>query len=131
LVLSKKTRGYLIFFDLLILAYIVYSFARDYYPATQPVFWIAAAVEIGLAFLTYRFWMRSILGKEYRLYRIRAFLLIIIGIFLPIFLWITSVSFLRPAASADVFYLAAALTLFIYSSFIIERYLDEHGIKSK
>lgn len=129
--LSRKTQLYLIIFDLLILAFIIVSFIRDYYPINRPVFWAAAVIEIGLGFLTYRFWMHSILGKEYRSYRVRAFLFIVIGVFFPIFFYAINIDYLRPAGNTDLFFVFTGLTLLIYSSFIIDNYLESHGIQSK
>jgi hypothetical protein len=126
LVLAKISKIMLITLDVILLAFVISNLVYGVSPINQPGFWVAAAIEIVLGYLTYRFWMRSILGKEYRHYRRRAFILILIGILLPIILYYSNISFFSSAGITDLFYFITVITLLIYSSFIIKRYLETH-----
>jgi hypothetical protein len=124
LALSKISRILFIILDIALLVYIISDIARSIVPVEQALFWLAAAIEIALGYLTYITWMRSTLGKKYFRYRIIAVCLLILGIFLPILF--SSMRILEATVTSDRFYIATVLTLLIYSSFIIKKYQDSN-----
>ena len=126
MVLGKFMRWVLIIFDLTLIYFIFSRLILKIFPVDRPAFWIASIIEIGLGILTYRLWMRSILGKEYRVARVQAFLLILIGVIAPILLYYSQIDYLLPTVNADLFYIATIITLIIYSSFRVRNHLKMH-----
>lgn len=110
-------------FDTILLTVIINNLVRNYSPVNDPVFWIAAGVEVGLGWLTYRFWMRSLLVKGFKFDRKMAVALVVVGCLLPNILYLSEYQVLHPAGSTDLFYYVTVITLLIYSSFIIDKYL--------
>jgi hypothetical protein len=119
-VLGKYMRFLLIVLDLCLLAYMVSSMINQILPVREPVFWIGAAVEIGLAFFAYRYWMHSRQSPSWSNAKTLSLVLIIIAIFWPIIIRYSNLDFLQSAAPSDLLFFWAALTLLIYSSFVIK-----------
>jgi hypothetical protein len=126
LVLSKISRAFLIILDVALLAFVVSDIVRGYSPVERAGFWTGAAIETGLGYLTYFVWMRSTLGKEYLKYRIIAYFLIVVGVFVPILIYWSHNSVLEAAETTERFYFVTVLTLLIYSSFMIRNYQAKH-----
>jgi hypothetical protein len=124
--LSKLSRIFLVILDVALLAFIISDIIRGYSPVEKGVFWFGAGVEVALGYLTFLVWMRSTLGPAYLRYRIIAIILILLGIFLPTIVYFSNNNFLAPAETTERFYLVSALSLLIYSSFIIKRYRETH-----
>lgn len=120
MVLGKNMRFLLIVLDLCLLAYMISSMINQVLPVNEPAFWIGAMVEIGLAFFAYRYWMSSRQFPSWSHEKTLALILIIIAIGWPIAVRYTNLDFFQSAAPSDILFFCAALTLLIYSSFIIK-----------
>jgi hypothetical protein len=108
-----------------ILAYIIISCIRDYFPIESYVFWLVSAAVVGLAYLTYWYWMKSVLDPEQKSNRLWAYFYILAGLLLPPALYFSNIDILQPAVNADVFYICAVLTWFLYGSFVINKRLAQ------
>jgi hypothetical protein len=126
--LGRFTKIFLVIFGVVLLTVIIDNFVRGLVPVGNPVYWIAAAVELGLGYLTYWFWMRSVLVEGFKLDRIMVIVLIILGFALPNVFYIAGFGVLNPAGSTDLYYYLAVITLTIYSSYTLDKYLAAHGV---
>jgi drug/metabolite transporter (DMT)-like permease len=126
--LGRFTKIFVVVFGIVLLTVIIDNFARGLVPVASPVYWIAAAIEMGLGYLTYWFWMRSILVKGLKLDRIMVIVLIVLGFALPNVFYLAGFGILNPAGSTDLYYYLAVIILTIYSSYTIDRYLAVHGV---
>ncbi len=124
--LGKYLRIFLILFDAVLFTVIIDNLVRGLSPVNQPVFWIAACVEVGLGWLTYRFWMRSLLVKGFKIDKMIVVVLVVVGCSLPNIFYLSDYAVLNPAGSTDLFYYVTVISLIIYSSFIIDKYLKSH-----
>lgn len=118
--LGKNMRLLLILLDITLIVYTIVHMVYKLSPINQPVYWICGAIEIGLALLTYRFWMRSRTSTGLSKDRIIVLVLIIIAIAVPNIVDRIDIEFLKPASSTDLFFFCSALTLLIYSSYKIK-----------
>ncbi|HSW57129.1 MAG TPA: hypothetical protein VLH15_01880 [Dehalococcoidales bacterium] len=128
--LGKYTRIFFIFFGVVLLSVIIDNFARGYSPVKNPIFWLAVFIEIGLGYLTYRFWMRSLLVKGFKFDRLMVVGLIVLGVMLPNLFYLSGFRVLNPAGSTDLFYYFTVVCLLVYSSYIIDKYLAKHKPES-
>jgi hypothetical protein len=119
LVLGKSMRLLLILLDISFIFYTIVHMVLRLAPVDQPVYWIAGALEVGLAFLAYRYWMQSWESKGFNSDRIKTLVIAAAAIALPYILDAANVELLKPAVSTDFFFYCAALTLLIYSSYRI------------
>ena len=126
--LGRFTKIFLVIFGVVLLTVIIDNFVRGLVPVGNPVYWIAAAIEMGLGYLTYWFWMRSVLVKGFKLDRIMVIVLIILGFALPNVFYLVGYGVLNPAGSTDLYYYLAVIALTIYSSYTIDKYLAAHGV---
>ena len=110
----------LVLLDISFIFYTIVHMILRLSPVDQPVYWIFGAVEIGLALLAYRYWMRSRESKGLKSDKITALIIAAIALVLPYIIDISNVEYLKPAASTDFFFYCSALTLLIYSSYRIE-----------
>jgi hypothetical protein len=124
--LGRILRIFLIIFDMTLLAYIINSVVTGQVPRDNPVFWIAVAIEIFIGYLTYRFWMHSLLKKGFNSDRIKFLVALVVGIILTPILYLVPISVLQPAVNADRFYYGTVVTLLIYSSFVIDKFLKKN-----
>jgi hypothetical protein len=107
----------LILLDMSFIFYTVVHMVLRLSPIDQPVYWVAGVVEVGLALLAYRYWMRSLGSKGFNSDRVTALVIAAVAIALPYIIDALNVEFLKPAVSTDFFFYCAALTLLIYSSY--------------
>jgi hypothetical protein len=119
--LGKWIRALMITFDMVLLAVIIYNIASRTAPVEKPVFWVAAAIEIAISLLTYRFWMGSVGKKGFTAGRITAAILLVIGLVTPLTLYLVGPAYLHDASSTDIFYIWSIVGLIIYSSFTLEK----------
>jgi len=124
--LGKYTKIFIFILDAVLLALIVVYFARGWLPVDHPMFWIAVALELGLGWLTFWFWMRSLLVNGFKLDKILVVVLIILGISLPFLFYSSGFDFLKHAGSADLFFYFSVVTLTIYSHYVVDKFLNEH-----
>lgn len=132
--LGKFLKIFLIIFDVVLLAFIINNFVRDYAPVERPMYWAGVIVEIGLGLLIYWFWMRSLLVKGFKLDKIVVVVLMVLGFILPNLYYISGIDLLQPAGSSDLFFFFSIVTLVIYSNYSVDKYLAEHRpriLKSK
>jgi hypothetical protein len=120
LALGKGMRFLLIALDVCLIAYIVSHMIYRLLPITEPVFWVGAVIEIGLALLAFRYWMRSLLVPSWNSSKTLTIILVAIAIAWPLIVRYSDNYYLLNAAPADLLFFWAALTLLIYSSFIIK-----------
>jgi hypothetical protein len=118
--LGKGMRFLLIALDVCLIAYIASHIIYHLLPINEPVFWVGAVVEIGLAFLAFRFWMRSRLVPSWNSAKTMTVVFMVVAIAWPILVRYSDNYYLLVAAPADLLFFWAALTLLIYSSFIIK-----------
>jgi uncharacterized membrane protein len=110
----------LVALDVLIIAFIISSFVNygnNGFPVGKVDFWVANAVEIGLAYLTYIFWKRSLRRKENNADRWKAIGLIAIGVLLPVITSYSGLSFLANTAYSETFYISATIALVLYANY--------------
>lgn len=94
------------------IALIISALLRRGFP-TDSVFWIAAAIEVALGFLTYNVHKRYLTDKSYRRWSFLGFLLALIGIGVPITLFYT-IDFLKPAGGTWAIYLLTVNSCYLY-----------------
>ena len=70
--MNKIFKYAFIVLELLILTYIISYFVYECFPLRSD-FLIAVIIEAGLAYLTYRFWIRSVRTPDFRSNRIKAY----------------------------------------------------------
>jgi hypothetical protein len=126
--LGKIARTFLIIFDMTLVIYVINSVVIGQVPRDQPAFWIATAIEILLGFLTYRFWMRSLLRKGFNSDKVTTLVIFLFAVLLPFLFDFSKLKWLQPAVTADRFYYCAIVTLLIYSSFVIDKHLKNHKL---
>jgi hypothetical protein len=126
--LGRIARTFLIIFDLTLLTYIINSVVTSQVPRDKPAFWIAVAIEIFLGYLTYWFWMRSLLKPGFNPDKIKFLVTLVIGAALSQLIYLIPFSWLQPATTADRFYFGTFVTLLIYSSFVIDKYLKKNRV---
>ena len=119
LALGNGMRLLLILLDISLLFYTIVHMIFRLSPVDQPVYWTAGAIEVLLAYLTYRFWIRSRDLKGLSSYRIKALVIILIAVAFPNIVSLVDIDFLKPASTTDLFFFCTALTLLIYSSYRI------------
>jgi hypothetical protein len=119
-VLGKYMRMLLIALDVCLLAYIVSHMIYHILPVTEPVFWIAVLIEIGLAWLAYRYWMRSRSAHSWNNEKTLTIVLIVVAAAWPSLVRFTQSDWLIWAAPADLRFFFAILTLLIYSSYVVK-----------
>jgi hypothetical protein len=116
-ILGKGMRLLLILLDVTFIFYTVVHMILRLSPIDQPAYWISGLVEVGLALLVYRYWMRSRESKGFKADKIKALIVAALAIVLPYGIDFSDIEFLRPAVSTDFFFYCSALSLLIYSSF--------------
>lgn len=121
MILGKSMRLLLILLDMSFIFYTVVHMVLRLSPIDQPVYWVAGVVEVGLALLVYRYWMRSLGSKGFNSDRVTALVIAAVAIALPYIIDALNVEFLKPAVSTDFFFYCAALTLLIYSSYRLSK----------
>lgn len=126
--LGRIARTFLIIFDMTLIIYVINSVVIGQVPRDRPVFWIATVIEILLGFLTYWFWMRSLLRKGFNSDKVITLVIFLFAVLLPFIFDFSKLSWLQPAVTADRFYYCAIVTLLIYSSFVIEKYMKKNKI---
>ena len=126
--LGRIARAFLIIFDMTLVVYIINSMVTGQVPRDRPAFWIATGIEILLGFLTYRFWMRSLLRKGFNSDKVTTLVIFLLAALLPFIFEFSKINWLQPAVTADRFYYGAIVTLLIYSSFVIDKYLKHNKI---
>jgi hypothetical protein len=132
--LGRFSKIFLVIFDMVLLTFIVDNFVRQLVPVDHPVYWVAAAIEVGLGFFTYWFWMRSLLVKGFKFDRIMAIVLVVVGCALPNLFYISGYGILNPAGSTDLYYYVTVVSLVIYSSYIFDRNINapkKRGLKPR
>ncbi len=110
----------LVALDVLIIAYIISNFVNyssNAYPINKVDFWVANMVEIGLAYVTYIFWKRSLRGKENNTDRWKAFGLIAAGILLPVITSFSGLSFLANTSYSETFYISVVIALILFANY--------------
>jgi hypothetical protein len=128
--LGKYTKIFLFIFDVVLLALIVVYFVRGWLSVDHPMFWIAVVAELGLGWLTYWFWMRSLLVKGFKLDKVLVVILILLGIALPFLFYSSGFEFLQHAGSTDLFYYFSLVSLTIYSHYMVDKFLDQHKLRT-
>jgi hypothetical protein len=118
--LGKFMRLLLIALDICLLAYIISQMIYRILPVAEPFFWVAAIIETGLAWIAYRYWMRSLSSHSWNHEKTLSVVLILVAAVWPSLIRYTDSRLLLPAAPADILFFFAALTLLIYSSFVIK-----------
>jgi hypothetical protein len=118
--LGKYMRLLLIALDICLLAYIISQMIYRILPVAEPVFWVAALIEIWLACMVYRYWMRSLAAHSWNRDKTLSVVLILVAAAWPSLIRYTHSRLLLPAAPSDILFFFAALTLLIYSSFMIK-----------
>jgi hypothetical protein len=121
--LGKFFKIILFAFDVVLLLFIVDNFVRNYAPTNEPIYWIGVAVEIALGWLTYWFWMRSTLVSGFKFDKLMVIILMVLGLALPNAYYISGLHFLNPAAPSDLFFYFVVVSLTIYSSYRIDKFL--------
>jgi hypothetical protein len=119
-VLGKYMRLLLIALDLCLVITIIMYMIMRILPIYEPFFWIGTAVEVGLALFAFRYWMRGQKTTAWNQEKTLAVVLIVIAIAWPSVVRYTPLDFLKSAAPSDLLFFCAALTLLIYSSFLIK-----------
>jgi hypothetical protein len=119
-VLGKYMRLLLIVLDISLIAYTISHIIYHVLPVTEPTFWVGAIIEVGIAYLAFRFWMRSREAKKWNSDRWWTLLLVVLAIFWPVAARYTDFDMLKSAATADLLFFGSALTLLIYSSFVVK-----------
>jgi drug/metabolite transporter (DMT)-like permease len=126
--LGRIARTFLIIFDMTLLAYIINSVVTRQVPRDRPVFWIAVAIEIFLGFLVYWFWMRSLRKPGFNPDKVKFLVILVIGVALSQLVYLIPISWLQPAITADRFFYGTIVTLLLYSSFVIDKYLQKNKV---
>ncbi len=127
--LGKYMRLLLIALDICLLAYIISHMVYRILPVGEPVFWAAVLIEIGLAWLAYKLWMRSRTSSSWNLDKTLTIILVLVAAAWPSLMRYTGSRLLIPATTVDVIFFFAALTFLIYSSFIISPPLNTRKTK--
>jgi hypothetical protein len=118
--LGKYMRLLLIALDICLAAYIIMHMIYRILPVNEPVFWIGTAVEFALAYFAFRYWMRGQKQPSWNSEKTLALVLIIVAIAWPSVIRYIGLDILISAAPSDLLFFCAALTLLIYSSFLIK-----------
>ncbi|MBN1191261.1 MAG: hypothetical protein JXA46_16010 [Dehalococcoidales bacterium] len=121
MVLGKYMRMLLIALDICLLAYIISHMVYRLLPVTEPAFWIGVIIEVGLAWLAYRYWMRARTLRSWTYEKTLTVVLIAAAIAWPSLVRFTNSELLILAAPSDLLFFFALLTLLIYSSYVIQR----------
>ncbi len=120
MVLGKFMKILLIALDVSLIAYIASHMIYHLLPITEAAFWVGVIVEIGLALLAFRIWMRARKVPTWNIEKTLVIALVLISIAWPMLARYSNLDFLIDAAPADLLFFWAALTLLIYSSFVIK-----------
>jgi hypothetical protein len=120
LAIGKSMRFLLIALDLCIFAVIVSQMIYRVLPVNKAVFWVAVVLEIGLTFLSYWYWMRERKTASWNQGKTLAVVFLVVAIAWPILARYSSLDILITAAPSDIIFYWAALSLLIYSSFIVK-----------
>lgn len=115
--MNKIFKYAFIVLELLILTYIISYFVYGVFPIGDPIFWIAVIIEAGLAYLTYRFWIRSVRTPDFRSNRIKAYGVMAVGIILPAITFYSGIDFLESTGYSELFYVCITLGLILSISF--------------
>lgn len=95
------------------IAVVISGIARGGFP-TNPVFWTATGIEIGLGFLTYNLYKRYLTDKSHKRWNFSILVLTVMAVGVPIALYYSNIDFLKPAGSTWVIYMLACNSFYVY-----------------